>query len=71
MTLIDQDFSGGTVVKNLPFNARGAGDGCSTPGLGRAPGGNGNPGKYSCLENSMYREPNGLQSVESQRVQQD
>ena len=35
------------------------------------PGGNGNPGKYSCLENSTYREPNGLQSVESQRVQQD
>ena len=72
MTLIDQDFSGGTVVNNLPASARAAGDGGSIPGLGRAPGGgNGSPRKYSCLENSMCRQPNGLQSMESQRVQQD
>ena len=60
------------MVKNLPANARVAEDGGSMPGLGRAPGGgNGNLQKYSCLENSMYRKPNGLQSVKSQRVQQD
>ena len=39
------------------------------PGLGRSPGeGNGNPLKYSCLENSMDREPGGLQPMVSQRV---
>ena len=47
------DFSGGTVVKNLPFNA---GDAGSIPELGRSAGaGNGNPLQYSCLENSMDR----------------
>ena len=31
-----------------------AGDAGSTPGSGRSPGeGNGNPGQYSCLENSI------------------
>ena len=31
--------------------------------LGRSPGeGNGNPLRYSCLENSMDKEPGGLQS---------
>ena len=45
---------GGTVVKNLPANARDAG---LIPGLGRSPGvGNGNPLQYSCLGNSMHRE---------------
>ena len=35
---------GGTVVKNPPANAGGAGDMGSIPGLGRCPGeGNGNP----------------------------
>jgi len=42
------------VVKNLPANT---GDAGSIPGLGRFPGkGNGNPLKYSCLENSTDRE---------------
>ena len=46
-------FSGGSVVKNPPANAGGAG---SVPGLGRSPGGgNGNPFQYSCLENLMDR----------------
>ena len=46
-------FSEGTVVKNLPANAEGAGDVDSIPGLGRSPqGGNGNPLQYSCLEKS-------------------
>ena len=44
---------GGSVVKNPPANA---GDPCSIPGLGRAPGGgHGNPLQYSCLENAMHR----------------
>ena len=43
------DFPGGSVVKNLPVNA---GDTGLIPGLGKSPGGgNGNPLKYSCLEN--------------------
>ena len=41
-----------------------AGDLGLIPGLGRSPGeGNGNPLQYSCLENSMDREPVGLQSM--------
>ena len=44
-------FPGGSVVKNLPANA---GDMGLIPGSGRSPGGgNGNPLKYSCLENPM------------------
>ena len=40
-------FSGSSVVKNPPANARDA---------GRSPGvGNGNPLQYSCLQNSMDR----------------
>ena len=46
-------FPGGTVVKNLPANAR---DADLIPGLGRSPGvGNGNLLQYSCLENSLDR----------------
>ena len=38
-----------------------AGDPGSIPGAGRSPGEeNGNPFQYSCLENSMDREPSGL-----------
>ena len=44
----------GTVVKNLPTNAKDAGDMDSVPGLGRYPRlGNGNLLQYSCLENSI------------------
>jgi hypothetical protein len=42
------------VVKNPPVSA-GDGDLGSIPGLGRFPGGNGNPVQYACLENSMDR----------------
>ena len=46
-------FSGDIVVKNLPAKAEDAG---SIPASGRSPGvGNGNPLKYSCLENFMDR----------------
>ena len=38
-------------------SACGAGDPGSVPGLGRCPGeGNGNPVKYSCLENPMDKD---------------
>ena len=49
-------FPGGSVVKNLPSNARDAGDTGSIPDSGRSPGGgNENPLQYSCLKNSMDR----------------
>ena len=45
-------FSGGSVVKNLPANARDTGDADSLSGSGRSPGiRNDNPFQYSCLEN--------------------
>ena len=41
----------------------------SIRGSGRSPGvGNDNPLQHSCLDNSMDREPGGLQSMGSQRV---
>ena len=52
-TLLVAGFLGGSVVKNPPANA---GDAGSVPGSERSPGeGNGNPLKYSCLENPMDR----------------
>ena len=49
-------FPGSSVVENPPANAGDTGDMASIPGLGRSPGvGNGNPLRYSCLENSMDR----------------
>ena len=46
-------FPGGTVVKNLPANAKDTG---SISGLRRSLGeGNGNPLQYSCLRNPMDR----------------
>ena len=46
-------FPGGSVVKNLPANARDAG---LISGSGRFPQeGNGNPLQYSCLGNPMHR----------------
>ena len=60
------------VVKNLPANAGDAGDMGLIPGSGRSPGGgHGNPGQYSCLENSMDRGGWGLQFMGSQRVRRD
>ena len=44
------------MVKNLPANSGDTRDAGSIPDSGRSPGeGNGNPLKYSCLENSMDR----------------
>ena len=49
-------FPGGSVVKNLPANAGDTGAAGSIPGSERSPGeGNGNPFRYSCLENAMDR----------------
>ena len=54
--IINWDFPGGQLVKNLPPNVGDARDVGSNPGSGRSPGvGNGNPLEYSCLENSMGR----------------
>ena len=49
-------FPGGTAVKSLPANAGDTRDASLTPGLWRSPGvGNGNPLRYSCLENPIER----------------
>ena len=50
-------FPGGSVVKNLPANARDLREQGSIPGLGRSPrrGDIGNPLQYSCLENPIER----------------
>ena len=49
-------FLSGTVVKNLPANARDIRDVGSIPVLGRSPGErNNNPLQYSCLVNPMDR----------------
>ena len=51
------------VVQNLPANA---GDAGSIPGLERSLGiGNGNPLRYSCLENSIDGGSCGLQPIGS------
>ena len=48
-----EGFPGGSVVKNMPANARDMG---LIPGLGRSSGeGNGNPLQCFCLASSMYR----------------
>ena len=54
------------MVKNLAANAGNAG---SIPGSGGSPGeGNGNPFQYSSKENSWTEEPDGPQSMGSQRA---
>ena len=48
--------SSGTVVKNLPANARDSRDMGLIPGSAKSPGGvHDSPLQYSCLENSMDR----------------
>ena len=60
------------MAKNPSANAGDMRDVGVIPGSGRSPGeGNGNPLQYSCLENSMAEEPDGLQSMGWQRVKQD
>ena len=51
------------MIKNLPASV---GDVGSIPGKGRYPGGEeGNSLQCSCLDNTVDREPVGLQSMES------
>ena len=51
--ILFKGFPGGSVVKNLPTNARAA---VPFPGLGRSLGeGSGNPLQYSCLEKPVDR----------------
>jgi len=55
------------VVKNLPANAGDTRDSGLIAGSGRSPGEeNGNPFQYSCLENPITEESDGLQSMELQ-----
>ena len=50
------DFSGSSVVKDLPASVGDVKDSGSIPESGRSPKeGNGNPLQHSCLENSMGR----------------
>ena len=70
--MVSLGFSGGSVIKNLPANARDARDMGSIPELGRSPGGgNGNLLQYSCLGKPMEEEPGELQSMGSQRGRHD
>ena len=56
----------------LLANARDIRDASLIPGWRRSPGGgNGNPLQFSCLGNSMDREPGGLQSMGLKRVIHD
>ena len=57
------------MVKNLPANAREAGDTAPIPGLGRFPEvGNGNSHPILAWRIPWTEEPGGLQSTGSQRV---
>ena len=53
---LNMSFSGGSVVRNLPANARAIRNMGLIPGSGRSPGGgHGNPLQYSCLGNPKDR----------------
>ena len=60
------------MVKNPPDNAEDIRDVGSIPGSGRSPGeGRGHPLQYSCWRIPCTEEPDGLQSMGSQRVGYD
>ena len=62
-------FPGGSDGKESACNVRDLG---LIPGLGRSPGGgHGNPLQCSCGESPWTEEPDGLQSMGSQRVRHD
>ena len=65
-------FPGGSVVENLPVDARDTGDTGLIPGWGRSSrGGNGNPPQYSSGKILWAEESGGLQSMGLQRVGYD
>ena len=65
---IHMDFSGGSMVENLPAHARDTDLGL-IPGSRRSPrGGNDNPFQYFCWKIPWTDEPGGLQSMGLQRV---
>ena len=71
-TVYIRGFPDGTVVRNPPARAGNTRHKGSISGSGRSPGvGNGNPLRYSCLENPIDRKAGGLQSIGSQNVKQD
>ena len=64
-SMVGEGFPGASNGKESTCNA---GDMGSIPGSVRSPGeGHGNPLQYSGLENPMTEEPDGLQSMGSQR----
>ena len=66
---VQQGFPSGSVVKNLPANARDAG---SIPGSGRSPGiGNEPHSSVLAWEVSWTEEPGRLQSTGLQRMRHD
>ena len=66
------DFPDGSVVKNLPANARNTGDAGSIPVLERSPViESGNPLQYLAWKIPWIEKPGRLQSVGLQRVRQD
>ena len=70
MVLHPLGFPGGTVVKNLPANARRTRDSGSIPGSGRSPGGeNGTHSSILAWKIPWTVEPAGLQSMGSQNNQ--
>ena len=60
---VKMGFPDGSVVKNPSANAGDEGDAGSIPELGRPPGRNGNPLRYSCLGILWTEEPGKLQSM--------
>ena len=72
VVVIPEDFPGILGVKEFAWNAGDTGNVGLICGQGRpSGGGNDNPLQYSCLENSMDKEPGGLWSMGSQRVRHD
>ena len=60
-------FPGGSVVKNLPANARDTGELGLIPRSGRSPGGgSGNSLQYSCWKLPRTEKPGGRQCLVSQ-----
>jgi len=64
-------FPGGSVVKNLPANARDTRDSGLIHGLGRSPGEVATHSSILAWKISRTDEPGGLQSMGSQRVGHD